>query len=80
MKIVLYTIKRRRNSEQGSAVILILAFLAIMVLLVAANTKTVNLLRADVRLIDHQQAARLNASVTNQTASATANMPVTNSP
>ncbi len=57
-----------RHTRQGSAVIVILALLGIMTLLVAANTRTVNWLRAEVRLVDQLQTARLAASATNQVA------------
>jgi hypothetical protein len=46
--------------------IVILAFLSIMVLLVAANTKTVNWLRAEVRLVDQRQTERLAAGAASQ--------------
>ena len=52
--------------RQGSAVIIILAMLATMTLLVASNTRTVNWLRTEVRLVDQHELARLNASATNQ--------------
>ena len=60
--------RRRRKSPPGSAVVVVLAFLAIMVLLVASNTKTVNWLRAEVRLTDQRETARLGGSVTNRAA------------
>jgi hypothetical protein len=66
MKIIFPHSQRKSAAEQGSAVIVILAFLSIMVILVAANTKTVNWLRAEVRLMDQRQTERLAASATNQ--------------
>ena len=57
-----------RPTRQGSAVVVILALLGIMTLLVAANTRTVNWLRAEVRLVDQRQTARLAASTTNSAA------------
>ena len=50
-----------RRPERGSAVIVILALLAILVMLVAANTQTVRWARAEVRLVDQRQTARLAA-------------------
>jgi hypothetical protein len=49
-----------RHARQGSAVI------AIMVMVVASNTRTVNWLRGEVRLVDKHETARLAASATNQ--------------
>jgi len=55
-----------RPARSGSAVVVILAMLGIMALLVAANTRTINWLRTEVRLVDQHQTARLAASATNQ--------------
>lgn len=66
MKIQPLPFQRSRTGREGSAVIVMLALLATMVLLVAANTKTVNWLRAEVKLVDQHQTARLAASATNQ--------------
>jgi type II secretory pathway component PulK len=52
-------------SESGSAVIVILALLAVMVVVVTANTRTVNWLRNEVRLVDEHQTAQLAAGATN---------------
>ena len=54
------------STRRGSAVVIILAMLAIMTLLVAGNTRTVNWLRAEVRQVDRHETARLAASATNQ--------------
>jgi len=59
-----------RRPERGSAVIVILALLGIILLLVAANTKTVQWVRAEVRLVDQRQTARLAAGTTNPVAGA----------
>ena len=58
--------------QRGSAMILIVILLAIMVLLVTATTRTVYWLRAEVRLVDQRQTARLTASATNQLSVVTA--------
>jgi len=66
MRIHLPVIRRSRPAQSGSAVVVILAMLAIMAILVASNTRTVNWLRAEVRLVDQRQTARLAASATNE--------------
>jgi hypothetical protein len=77
MKTQLSHARRGKKSRQGSAVIVILAMLGIMVLLMAANTVTVNSLRKEIKLLDQRQTARLAASATNQLADASrANQPV----
>lgn len=53
------------RSTRGSATIVVLALLAIVVMLAAANLATTNWLRSEVKLIDQRQTARLAASVTN---------------
>jgi len=68
MKTQLLYSRRTGASRQGSAVIVMLALLSIMVLLMMANTRTVNWLRAEIKLTDQQQTARLAASATNQVA------------
>jgi Tfp pilus assembly protein PilX len=60
-----------RRPERGSAVVVILALLAILVLLVAANTQTVRWARAEVRLVDQRQTARLAAGAANPAAGMT---------
>ena len=66
MKTQLLHSQRAGASRQGSAVIVMLALLSIMVLLMMANTRTVNQLRAEVKLVNQHQTARLAASATNQ--------------
>jgi len=66
MRIHLPASHRPRPARSGSAVVVILAMLAIMAILVASNTRTVNWLRAEVRLVDQRQIARLAASATNE--------------
>lgn len=43
--------------SSGSAMMVMLAMLAIVGLLVVANTRTVNWVRAEVRLIDQRESA-----------------------
>jgi hypothetical protein len=43
-----------------------MVMVVIMAMLVASNTRTVNWLRGEVRLVDKHETARLAASATNQ--------------
>jgi len=54
-----------RQSEGGSAVFLFIALLAIMMILVTANIRSLFHLRREVKLLEQQQIRRLNASQTN---------------
>jgi hypothetical protein len=54
-----------RKSERGSAVLVLLAFLTLMLILCAATTRAVMLSRHEVALIEKHQIARLAASTTN---------------
>ena len=58
------------SNERGSAVVVFLALLAIMLVLVAANSKTLVLLKKELRLVEHQQVQRLERSQTNAPAPA----------
>jgi hypothetical protein len=49
----------------GSAVVLYLTLLAIMVILSAANSNTLLHLQRELNLLEHRQIKRLNASSTN---------------
>ena len=51
--------------QYGSAVVLYLTLLAIMVILSAANTNTLLHLHRELNLLDQRQIKRLNASATN---------------
>lgn len=55
-----------RKSRDGSAVLIILVLLTIMVALVAANTATLNRLRQRVKIVDQRQTLRLASGSTNQ--------------
>ena len=50
---------RQRGRRSGSAVIVVLALLAIMLIYVAANLRTIASLGAELRLLDRQQVRRL---------------------
>jgi Zn-dependent protease len=57
----------RRHRQCGSAVVVYLTLLAIMVILAAANTNTLLYLHRELNLLDQRQIKRLNASVANVT-------------
>jgi hypothetical protein len=61
-----------KSTETGSAVLVILILLCIMVVFVTANTVTVNWLRRQVSLVEKQELHRLAA----HSASAAANPPL----
>jgi hypothetical protein len=65
MKIPISISAARR--QRGSAVVVYLALLAIMVILSAANSNTLLHLHRELNLLDQRQVKRLNASVTNVT-------------
>ena len=54
-----------KRSEGGSATIVFIALLAIMVILVTVNGKALFRLHREVRFIEQQQIKRINASQTN---------------
>lgn len=56
---------RAGGQQRGSAVVIFLALLAIMLILVAANGRTVVLLKKELQLIEHKQVQRLERSQTN---------------
>jgi hypothetical protein len=55
----------RHHRQRGSAVVVYLALLAIMVILSAANSNTLLHLHREMNLLDQRQIKRLNASSTN---------------
>ncbi len=61
------SISTARRRQRGSAVVLYLALLGIMVILSAANTNTLLHLHREMNLLDQRQIKRLNASATNIT-------------
>ena len=74
MKLNLSRDKRRaRRRQTGSAVIIILALLALMLIYIAANSRTLFSLGQELKLLERQQIHRLETTTakTNATASAT---------
>jgi hypothetical protein len=57
-----------RKSDTGSATVVLITLLAIMVILVAANSKSLFILHREVKLLEQQQVKRLDASQTNSVA------------
>jgi type II secretory pathway component PulK len=57
----------RRHRQRGSAVVVYLALLAIMVILAAANSNTLLHLHRELNLLEHRQIKRLNASAAHVT-------------
>ena len=64
-----FHVSRSRRREAGSAVIVVMALLAIMLVYVAANLRTLNSLGRELKLLELQQTRRL------QTAAPTTNSP-----
>ncbi len=59
-----FTERRRQN---GSVVFVFISLLAIMMILVAANSRALLDLHLQTKLLEHRQIERLNASQTNAT-------------
>jgi len=57
----------RKSRESGSAVFVFIALLAIMMILVTANSDALFHLRREINLLEQQQVKRLNAAQTNAT-------------
>jgi Tfp pilus assembly protein FimT len=57
----------RRHRQSGSAVLVFIALLAIMLMLITANSSTLLHLHRELKLLDQRQVERLNASQTNAT-------------
>ena len=56
------------NSERGMATVIFIALLAIMLVLVTAESRALFYLHREVKLLEQQQINRLNASQTNSIA------------
>ena len=54
-----------KRSEDGSVVFILISLLAIMMILVAANSDALSRLHRETKLLEHRQIERLNASQTN---------------
>ena len=63
-----------RSGERGMATVVFIALLAIMMILVTAESRALYRLHREVKLLEQQQIKRLNGSLTNTIPSATANM------
>lgn len=57
----------RRHRQSGSAVMIFITLLAIMLMLITANSSTLLHLHRELKLLDQRQVERLNASQTNAT-------------
>jgi hypothetical protein len=66
MKISRFNLSRRHR-QSGSAVLVFIALLAIMLMLITANSSTLLHLHRELKLLDQRQVERLNASQTNAT-------------
>jgi hypothetical protein len=60
----------QRHRQSGSAVLIFITLLAIMLMLITANSSTLLHLHRELKLLDQRQVERLNASQTNATATA----------
>jgi hypothetical protein len=60
---------KSKNSERGFATIIFIVLLAIMVLLVTAETRALIRLHREVKLLEQQQIKRLNGPQTNSVTS-----------
>ena len=61
----------RRHRQSGSAVLIFITLLAIMLMLITANSSALLQLHRELKLLDQRQVERLNASQTNATDRAT---------
>jgi Zn-dependent protease len=64
MKVSRFNLSRRHR-QNGSAVLVFITLLAIMVILTAANSSNLLHLHRELKLLDQRQIKRLNASQTN---------------
>jgi hypothetical protein len=64
------SIVSRRHRQSGSAVVIFITLLAIMLMLITANSSTLLHLHRELKLLDQRQVERLNASQTNATITA----------
>jgi len=52
-------IKKGRRDQRGTAVVVVIALLAIILVFISGNLRTLHLLRRDLRLIETEQTNRL---------------------
>ncbi len=64
-------IQRQHSDEQGMATVVFIALLAIMMILVTAESRALLHLHREVKLLEQQQIKRLNAPATNTVSTAT---------
>jgi hypothetical protein len=64
-----------RRRERGMATLVFIALLAIMLILVMAESRALLLLHREVKLLEQQQIKRLNAAPTNTISTATSARP-----
>jgi hypothetical protein len=64
-----------RHRERGMATLVFIALLAIMLILVMAESRALLLLHREVKLLEQQQIKRLNAAPTNTISTATSARP-----
>ena len=62
--------RSRPHRQSGSAVLLFITLLAIMLMLITANRSALLHLHRELKLLDQRQIKRLNASQTNATTTA----------
>ena len=62
--------RSRPHRQSGSAVLLFITLLAIMLVLITANSSALLHLHRELKLLDQRQIKRLNASQTNATTTA----------
>ena len=63
------------HRQSGSAVLIFITLLAIMLMLITANSSTLIHLHRELKLLDQRQVERLNASQTNITTTAISPVP-----
>ena len=66
MKTEFSSFRKSRNFQSGSAVVVVLVVLTILVMLLAADTATLNWLRREVNAVEKRQIQRLASPLTNQ--------------
>ena len=69
MKVSRFNLSRHHR-QGGSAVLIFITLLAIMLMLITANSSTLLHLHRELKLLDQRQVERLNASQTNATTTA----------
>lgn len=62
---ILHSIFTPRRRQNGSAVLVFIMLLAVMLILVTANSKALFHLHQEIKLLEQRQVKRLNASQTN---------------